>query len=108
MDSSTPTILRPRVQIPSIPSTLFVVTCCTIFVIVLKKDEKQEKEAWEWPIFKKQQQLAYRKLRTFFEIATVNLHEIRWYTELVVSVDFSNLSFKIFPEAFRYIDLNYE
>ena len=50
VDLSAPTILRSQVRIPSMPYMLFIVKCCTIFVIVLRKGQK---EAGFGPFFKK-------------------------------------------------------
>ena len=55
--SSAPTILRPRVRIPSTPSMLFsiyIVEIETLFLIWNEKwDENERKRGQGWPIFRK-------------------------------------------------------
>ena len=45
--SSSPTILRPRVRIPSTPSTLFSIC----IEIVTRNNENKQKRGRDWPIF---------------------------------------------------------
>ena len=53
VDSSAPSILPPRVRVPSTRSTLFMVKFCTTSSLCWEKDENKQKRGRVWPIFKK-------------------------------------------------------
>ena len=54
MVSSAPTILQPRVRIPSTPSTLF-----SICIEIVRKERKLTERGRDWPIFLKKIKLNY-------------------------------------------------
>ena len=57
MDSSAPSILLPRVQVPSTPSMLFSIYIVQIvylpFEFECENNENKQKRGRDWPIFKK-------------------------------------------------------
>ena len=70
VDSSAPTILPPRVRVPSTPSTLFIVKICTMLSLCWERTKINKKEAGFGPFFLKK---SYDR-RAFITLATACNH----------------------------------